>query len=121
MFNDAGENRDIVFMVFEGLRRKDDFPEQYHIHKDTGGCVSFRVFDIVSNTFLDMGETNPATMAYTFSKALTDQQRKNRGMLVTAAMMAGLVNYPYEWWTFCFGTQYFSFLTQNQYAIYGPC
>lgn len=116
MFKDNGQDKEIVFLVFEGMRNKNDYPTEYHPHKATGGCVSFRVYDSKSSSFLDMGEMHPET----FSKFLTDTQRSNRNMLVTAAMMAGLVNYPYEWWTFCFGTQYFSFLTQNKFSIYGP-
>ena len=88
----------------------------------TGGFVSFRVYDETTSTFLDLGDidADEAKVYLTFSKTLTHEQRSNRNTLLNACSMAGLVNYPFEWWTFCFGTQYYSYYTKNRIAIYGP-
>lgn len=92
----------------------------------TGGCVALRLFDKNSETFLDMGkfgyvwfEKLENNEANTFSANLTPEQKANRGLLLTCAGMAGLVNYPYEWWHFSFGDRYFCYYTNNPKAIYG--
>lgn len=105
----------LVFMVVEGLRLDSEVDAQMaNEHKSTGGCVSFRVFDEEINEFVDMGDHE----VFTFSKNLTATQQHNRGSLLTACGYAGLINYPYEWWTFCFGTKYFCYYTGNKIAIY---
>lgn len=121
----------IVFMVFEGLRSLTDSintsvftPNQLlNNAKSSGGFVSFRVFNDTTNEFLDMGEMQSEDVSrtyMTFSKHLTHEQQKNRTMLLEACAIAGMVNYPLEWWTFCFGTQYYAYYTDNKFAIYGP-
>ena len=105
----------LVFMVVEGLRLDSEAqPEMHNHHKATGGCISFRVFDEEINEFVDMGDNE----VLTYSKNLTSEQQRNRGSLLTACGYAGLINYPYEWWTFCFGTRYFCYYTGNKTAIY---
>ena len=104
----------LVFTVVEGLR-KQGMSENENAHKATGGCVSFRVLDDDIDEFVDMGDCE----VLTFSRNLTATQIQNRIALLSACGMAGLVNYPYEWWTFCYGTQYFSYYTNTRMAIYG--
>ena len=105
----------LVFTVVEGIRLKREVEEEmYNYNKSTGGCVSFRVFDDEIDEFVDMGDLE----VLTFSKNLTVEQQKNRGALLTACGYAGLINYPYEWWTFCYGTKYYCYYTGNKVAIY---
>lgn len=92
----------------------------------TGASVAVRLFDTASETFLDMGkfgymwfkklENNEAN---TYSANLSPEQKSNRALLLTCASMAGLINYPYEWWNFSFGDRYFCYYTNNPRAIYG--
>jgi hypothetical protein len=106
---------ELVFLVVEGLRVRDETsPDLFNSHKVTGGCVNFRVFDDEISEFVDMCDYE----VLTFSNALTSEQRSNRTALLTACCMAGLINYPHEWWTFCFGTQYFCYYTKNSVAIF---
>lgn len=104
----------LVFMVVEGLRKRDE-TDVAHPHKATGGCVSFRIADDEVDEFVDMGDCE----VLTFSRNLTQSQIQNRTALLTACGIAGLVNCPNEWWTFCFGTRYFSYYTNNKTAVYG--
>ena len=126
-FNMIFKTEQFVFMVSEGLRtiedstalesRGEEVCEEegfVNTHKATGGVVSFRVYDKTKGEFLDIGESEHLT----FSNNLTSEQQKNRQMLLHACDMAGLVNYSLEWWTFCFGTQYYSYYTQNKFAIF---
>ena len=88
----------------------------------TGACVDLRVFDEEKQEFLDMGKfgyywgENP--QAFTFCVGLSEEQKKNRHLLLSSAATAGLVNYPLEWWHFSYGDQYFAYYTQNKYAIF---
>ena len=92
----------------------------------TGACVSLRLFDKASETFLDMGkfgylwfdklENNEANM---YSANLTSEQKANRSLLLSCACLSGLINYPYEWWHFSFGDRYFCYYTNNPRAVYG--
>ena len=105
----------LVFMVVEGLRKRSESRDSdENLHKATGGCVSFRVFDEEIDEYVDMGDSE----VLTFSKNLTPVQKQNRIHLLSACGIAGLVNYPYEWWTFCFGTRYFAYYTENKVAVY---
>jgi hypothetical protein len=120
MYNEKKtEKSKIVFMVFEGLRTNEDcenaeMPFMINSHKATGGVVSFRVYDETYEEFVDMGDM----LDLTFSNMLTHEQKRNREMLLYSCGIAGLVNYPLEWWTFCFGTQYYSYQTSNEFAIF---
>lgn len=91
----------------------------------TGGCVALRLFNDDKNEFLDMGKfgylwfpENKNDESNTFSANLTKEQIQNRLLLLNVATMAGLVNYPYEWWHFSFGDRYFCYYTKNKTAIY---
>lgn len=128
IYKGVDKDSKIVFMVFEGLRSLEDCRNAgpykdvdiYNEQKATGGFVSFRLFDESIDEFLDLGEVDSdITKVYvTFSKHLTAVQKRNRTYLLHACAMAGLVNYPLEWWTFCFGTQYYSYYTDNRVAIF---
>lgn len=66
---------------------------------------------------LDMGTDyldtdNPKTP--TFSKGLTEQQMNNRKMLCFLMSVAGLVNYPLEWWHYSYGEQEWAVITNHK-------
>jgi D-alanyl-D-alanine dipeptidase len=89
----------------------------------TGANVSIRLMNLETLSFIDMGQFGllwgDNKEANTFSANLTEEQKMNRGHLITCAAIAGLVNYPYEWWHFSFGDRYFCYYTNNKSAVHG--
>jgi D-alanyl-D-alanine dipeptidase len=93
----------------------------------TGGAVDIRLWNTQTQAFVDMGMfgviwgRNDA--APTYSEDATSEQKRNRLYLLTAAMSAGLVNYPFEWWHFSTGDRYASYWLESadskRNAVYG--
>ena len=50
--------------------------------------------------------------------ALTDEQRRNRRILVDAMQRAGFVNYPAEWWHFSYGDKMWAAYINRKSALY---
>ena len=46
--------------------------------------------------------------------------RGHRLLLAPGLAVAGLVNYPTEWWHWSFGDRYWAFVTSHPTACYGP-
>ncbi|MCC5876864.1 MAG: D-alanyl-D-alanine carboxypeptidase family protein [Candidatus Sumerlaeia bacterium] len=71
---------------------------------------------------LDMGtavdEMNDRTR--THSSHITSDQRANRAMLLAAMEAGGLVNYPSEWWHFCYGDRLWAEMTGAEVAFFAP-
>ena len=101
----------------------ENFLATSHAHS-TGGSVSLLLYDSITHEPIDLGQFGnawgPNPQSLTFASNLSDEQKKNRTLLLSAASMSGLVNYPYEWWNFSFGDSYFAFYTSNKSAIYSP-
>lgn len=55
----------------------------------------------------------------TFSENVTDEQLKNRMLLLRAATEGGLVNYGYEWWHYSYGDKPWAFVKKQKNALYG--
>lgn len=87
----------------------------------SGGAVDIRLYDDSNMEFIDMGDFgfwNNNKQTHTFSVNLTETQKSNRHLLLSAASISGLVNYPYEWWHFSYGDKYFCYYTGNPVSIY---
>lgn len=86
----------------------------------TGGAVDLSLCD-KDGKELDMGtqyrEFN--LMTATHSNALNDNQRSNRMVLLKAMQYAGFVNYPAEWWHFCYGDKMWAAYSKKKTALYG--
>lgn len=86
----------------------------------TGGAVDLTPCD-ASGHPLDMGtlylEHNAKTM--TDCPDISEEQRRNRQILLDAMQEAGFVNYPGEWWHFCYGDKMWAAYARKPYAIYG--
>lgn len=84
----------------------------------TGGAVDLSLCD-KDGKELDMGtqyrEHNLKTA--THSKNLSDHQRNNRRILVNAMQSAGFVNYPAEWWHFCYGDKMWAAYSNKKVAF----
>lgn len=92
-------------------------PDVYSPHV-TGGAIDLAIVDdkglmIDVGNWFDYDET-----AHTYFEEVTDEQKKNRQMLIDLMTSAGFVNYPYEWWHWSYGDKYWGFVTGNK-AIYG--
>lgn len=85
----------------------------------TGGAVDLTLCD-ASGLPLDMGtlylEHNAMTV--TDCPDISAEQRKNRQILLEIMQEAGFVNYPAEWWHFCFGDKMWAAYARKPYAIY---
>ena len=85
----------------------------------TGGAVDIGLCDKEGRE-LDMGtqysEHNQKTK--TRCIALTDEQRRNRRVLVDAMQRAGFVNYPAEWWHFSYGDKMWAAYSNRKSALY---
>ena len=85
-----------------------------------GGAVDLSLCDKDGNE-LDMGtqyrEHNLKTA--THSKSLNENQRNNRRILLKAMHSAGFVNYPAEWWHFCYGDKMWAAYSKKKTALYG--
>ena len=86
----------------------------------TGGAVDLSLCD-KDGKELDMGtqyrEHNLKTA--THSKSLNENQRNNRRILLKAMQYAGFVNYPAEWWHFCYGDKMWAAYSKKKTALYG--
>jgi len=86
----------------------------------TGGAVDLTLC-VESGVPLDMGtaylEHNAKTV--TDYPDLPEEQRRNRQILLDAMLEAGFINYPGEWWHFCYGDKMWAAYARKPYAIYG--
>ena len=85
----------------------------------TGGAVDLGLCD-QDGTELDMGtnylEHNHQTA--TRCKALSEEQKRNRLILLRAMLRAGFVNYPAEWWHFSYGDRMWAAYSNQKTAMY---
>jgi len=92
----------------------------------TGAAIDIHIFDRKSKTFCDMGRFNKGgKLAPTFStdSVLTQQQKSNRLLMLSAATRAGLTNYLNEFWHYSLGDRYAAYFREKnvdlRYACYG--
>ena len=86
-------------------------PDSYTYHS-TGGVVDVHL--AVSGKELDMGKA-----FHTFDKRISRGAKKNRSILIKAMLKEGFVNYPNEWWHWCYGESLWATLNKKKNAIYG--
>lgn len=69
---------------------------------------------------LDMGSPINSCIpaSRTHAEGLTEQQRKNRDLLVSTMHKAGFINYPSEWWHYSFGERLWAELTESPVTIF---
>lgn len=78
-------------------------------------------------TELDLGTAVNATpeasadACFTDAENISDTARARRDLLGKALGEAGLVNYPPEWWHYCYGDRYWAAATGTPTARYSPC
>ena len=86
----------------------------------TGGAIDVTLCDAEGNDY-DMGSeiSGMGGNVPTHSKKVTAEVRHNRAILLSALTKAGFVNYPKEWWHFCYGDRMWAAYKNKPYAIYG--
>lgn len=86
----------------------------------TGGAVDVTIVDEEGEE-LDMGsQTNSISEnSITDAKNISAEARENREMLIEIMTKAGFVNYPGEWWHWCYGDRMWAYFAKKSYAIYG--
>ena len=85
----------------------------------TGGAVDLTLCDSNGQP-LDMGtkydEFNALTP--THAKGLSHDAQNNRNILLKYMQQEGFVNYPNEWWHFCYGDKMWAAYANKKYAMY---
>ena len=85
----------------------------------TGGAVDvvlkhyYKIADCGSD-YLEFNSATPST-----ARNLTVLQKRNREILHQAMASAGFINYPLEWWHFCYGDKMYAAYKFEKKAIYG--
>lgn len=70
---------------------------------------------------LDMGTKMQAFAAATPTNApVSACARSNRNLLIETLAVQGLVNYPDEWWHFCYGDRLWAEITGRDAAFFAP-
>ncbi len=87
-------------------------PDSYTYHS-TGGVVDVTLID-VNGRELNMGKSK-----HIADKRISKVAKKNRTMLINAMEEQGFVNYPLEWWHWCYGERLWAAEKRKKHAIYG--
>ena len=107
----------------EQLALREKFGNKQRVAADsghtTGGAVDVILHDCgkevdCGSEYLDFSPVTP-----TWSKGLNRQQQRCRFILYNAMTQAGFVNYPLEWWHFCYGDKMYAAYKFEKKAIYG--
>lgn len=105
--------------IYKMTRKIVASPDGFGGHQ-TGGALDLTLCDI-SGIPLDMGtdysELSP--LVKTSNKLITPQQAQNRQLLCDIMKSKGFVNYPGEWWHFCYGDRMWAAYSKKRNAIYG--
>ena len=85
----------------------------------TGGAVDVTLYYCgkeidCGGRYLSFAPSTP-----TWSKELFISQRRSRFILYDAMTQAGFINYPLEWWHFCYGDKMYAAYKFEKKAIYG--
>ena len=88
-------------------------------HQD-GAAVDLTIIDKYGER-LDMGTTltDYGERVHTLNDLITSKQRGNRKILHDAMMKAGFINYPLEWWHYCYGNRMWAAYSQKDECFYG--
>ncbi len=70
---------------------------------------------------IDMGSTQNETgvKVYTFNDKINKEQKQNRELLYKTMTNAGFVNYPLEWWHYCYGDKMWAAYLEKSECFYG--
>ena len=107
----------------EQLALQKNFPDSRKVASEsghaTGGAVDVMLFYCGKEVDCGSGYLDFTTATPSWSKNLTNSQQRNRFILYNAMIQAGFVNYPLEWWHYCFGDKMYAAYKFETQAIYG--
>ena len=107
----------------EQLALREKFGNKQRVAADSGhssgGAVDVMLFYCgkeidCGDSYLEFTANTP-----TWSNTLSRSQQRNRFILYNAMTQAGFVNYPLEWWHFCYGDKMYAAYKFEKKAIYG--
>ena len=85
----------------------------------TGGAVDVMLLYCGKNVDCGSEYLTFTPQTPTWSNTLSRSQRRNRFILYNAMTQAGFVNYPLEWWHFCYGDKMYAAYKFEKQAFYG--
>ncbi|HSH18273.1 MAG TPA: M15 family metallopeptidase [Candidatus Saccharimonadales bacterium] len=87
-----------------------------------GAAVDVEVLDATTGQLLDFGSklNDDNEKSFLYYPDLTDEQKNNRLMLVTAMLDAGLASCKPEWWHFSYGDQVWAWFYGKENSLYSP-
>lgn len=94
-------------------------PRQGYGGHQTGGAIDLCLCDKNGKEF-DMGTDylSKSPEIKTFSKNISPLQKENRKILYDALASAGFINYPNEWWHYCFGDKMWAAYSKKKTCFY---
>jgi len=99
---------------------KEEKPTKENGGHQTGGAIDITLTTLEGKE-LDMGtkygEHNDKTRMNT--SGLTEEQLKNRKILFDKMKEYGFVNFPREWWHYCYGDKMWAAYSKKKTCIYG--
>ena len=86
----------------------------------TGGAIDLSLCDAAGND-LDMGTAYGKFNRFTPTACsdVSPSIKENRLLLLRAMQSVGFVNYPQEWWHYCYGDRMWAAYTQKNKCFYG--
>ncbi len=87
-----------------------------------GAAVDVEVKDASTGEYLDFGSSmnDDNNKSFLYYPDLTDEQKANRLMLVTAMLDAGFASCMPEWWHFSYGDQVWAWFYGEEHSLYSP-
>jgi len=87
-----------------------------------GAAVDVELADAVSGKLLDFGSkiNDDTDLSYLHYPDLTDEQKTNRLVLLTAMLEAGFASCMPEWWHFSYGDQVWAWFYGHKKSLYSP-
>ena len=107
----------------EQLALREKFGNKQRVAADSGhsfgGAVDVILFYCgnevdCGDSYLEFTANTP-----TWSNTLSRSQKRNRFILYNAMTRTGFVNYPLEWWHFCYGDKMYAAYKFEKKAFYG--
>ncbi len=87
-----------------------------------GAAVDVEVMDVSAGKYLDFGSglNDDNEKSFLYYPDLSEEQKANRLMLVSAMLDAGLASCMPEWWHFSYGDQVWAWFYGEQNSLYSP-
>ena len=107
----------------EQLALREKFGNKQQVAADsghtTGGAVDVTLFYCGKKVDCGSEYLTFTLQTPTWSNTLNRSQQRNRFILYNAMTQAGFINYPLEWWHFCYGDKMYAAYKFEKQAFYG--